>query len=73
MAPLDALLPHIYHERQQEGSMLCAEHALNNLFRAFIFTLKPSASSKLTLSLPLPEGPYVRPRSTPMTHAVPHC
>ncbi|KAF9531669.1 Josephin-domain-containing protein [Crepidotus variabilis] len=30
MAGLESLLPHIYHEKQQAGSMLCAQHALNN-------------------------------------------
>ena len=38
MAPLEVLLPLIYHERQQEGSMLCAQHALNNLFRTSYFS-----------------------------------
>ena len=33
MAGLERLVPHIYHEKQQEGSMLCAQHALNSLFR----------------------------------------
>ena len=32
-ATLEALIPHIYHEKQQEGSMLCAQHALNSLLR----------------------------------------
>ncbi|KAL5484934.1 hypothetical protein ACEPAI_7576 [Sanghuangporus weigelae] len=31
MAGLEALAAIIYHERQQEGSMLCAQHALNSL------------------------------------------
>lgn len=37
MANLDVLIPHIYHEKQQEGSMLCAQHALNSLLRASTF------------------------------------
>ena len=34
MAGLGGLVPYIYHEKQQEGSMLCAQHALNSLLRA---------------------------------------
>lgn len=34
MAGLEDLTAMIYHERQQEGSMLCAQHALNSLLRA---------------------------------------
>ena len=33
MASLEDLAPHLYHEKQQAGSMLCAQHALNNLLR----------------------------------------
>ncbi|EPQ57220.1 Josephin-domain-containing protein [Gloeophyllum trabeum ATCC 11539] len=33
MAGLEPLISLIYHERQQPGSMLCAQHALNNLLR----------------------------------------
>ncbi|KAL1736026.1 Josephin-domain-containing protein [Schizophyllum commune] len=33
MATLDDLVPLIYHEKQQPGSMLCAQHALNALLR----------------------------------------
>lgn len=33
MTTLAQLVPLIYHERQEEGSMLCAQHALNNLLR----------------------------------------
>ncbi|KAL1741267.1 Josephin-domain-containing protein [Schizophyllum fasciatum] len=35
MATLDDLVPLIYHEKQQPGSMLCAQHALNALLREF--------------------------------------
>ncbi|UZJ51797.1 hypothetical protein CBS101457_001117 [Exobasidium rhododendri] len=28
-----SLIPHIHHERQEEGSMLCAQHALNALLQ----------------------------------------
>ncbi|KAI6131662.1 Josephin-domain-containing protein [Pisolithus croceorrhizus] len=38
MAGLDRLLPLIYHEGQQEGSMLCAQHALNSLLQENHFT-----------------------------------
>ncbi|KAF5322556.1 hypothetical protein D9619_001773 [Psilocybe cf. subviscida] len=38
MAGLEPLIPHIYHERQQEGSMLCAQHALNSLLQGPYFT-----------------------------------
>jgi len=33
MAGLENLIYSIYHERQQPGSMLCAQHALNSLLR----------------------------------------
>lgn len=32
-----ALIPHIYHERQEPGSMLCAQHALNALLQGNYF------------------------------------
>ncbi|GAA6003713.1 josephin domain-containing protein [Rhodotorula paludigena] len=32
------LAPHIYHETQEQGSMLCGQHALNNLLQSSIFT-----------------------------------
>ena len=35
MAGLENLIPTIYHEKQQSGSMLCAQHALNSLLRAY--------------------------------------
>ncbi|KAL5524044.1 hypothetical protein ACEPAG_8217 [Sanghuangporus baumii] len=38
MAGLEALTAMIYHERQQEGSMLCAQHALNSLLQGNYFT-----------------------------------
>lgn len=33
MAAIQDLIPYIYHEKQQEGEMLCAQHALNSLLR----------------------------------------
>ncbi|KAI0645966.1 Josephin-domain-containing protein [Trametes meyenii] len=33
MATIDGLIPLIYHEKQQPGSMLCAQHALNSLLQ----------------------------------------
>ncbi|GAA5833237.1 hypothetical protein JCM9279_001464 [Rhodotorula babjevae] len=32
------LVPHIYHETQEAGSMLCGQHALNNLLQSSLFT-----------------------------------
>ncbi|GAA5870782.1 hypothetical protein JCM3774_001676 [Rhodotorula dairenensis] len=32
------LVPHIYHEKQERGSMLCGQHALNNLLQSALFT-----------------------------------
>ncbi|GAA5902581.1 hypothetical protein JCM6882_009322 [Rhodosporidiobolus microsporus] len=32
------LVPHIYHEKQEPGSMLCGQHALNNLLQTSLFT-----------------------------------
>ncbi|KDR75875.1 hypothetical protein GALMADRAFT_248614 [Galerina marginata CBS 339.88] len=38
MAGLERLIPNIYHEKQQSGSMLCAQHALNSLLQGNYFT-----------------------------------
>ncbi|KAG5724194.1 Ataxin-3 [Termitomyces sp. T112] len=38
MAGLENLVSSIYHEKQQSGSMLCAQHALNNLLQGNYFT-----------------------------------
>ncbi|CAA7261606.1 unnamed protein product [Cyclocybe aegerita] len=38
MAGFEPLIPHIYHEKQQAGSMLCAQHALNSLLQGNYFT-----------------------------------
>lgn len=32
---LEELVALVYHEKQQPGSMLCAQHALNSLLRMF--------------------------------------
>ncbi|KAI0682487.1 Josephin-domain-containing protein [Cytidiella melzeri] len=38
MASMDTLIKEIYFEQQQEGSMLCAQHALNSLLQGEYFT-----------------------------------
>ncbi|KAJ8475035.1 hypothetical protein ONZ45_g15743 [Pleurotus djamor] len=38
MAGLEALASLIYHEKQQSGSMLCAQHALNSLLQGNYFS-----------------------------------
>ncbi|KAI0369654.1 Josephin-domain-containing protein [Pilatotrama ljubarskyi] len=38
MATIADLIPLIYHEKQQEGSMLCAQHALNSLLQGPYFS-----------------------------------
>ncbi|KAI0355746.1 Josephin-domain-containing protein [Trametes cingulata] len=38
MATIANVIPLIYHEKQQEGSMLCAQHALNSLLQGPYFT-----------------------------------
>ncbi|KII92471.1 hypothetical protein PLICRDRAFT_134105 [Plicaturopsis crispa FD-325 SS-3] len=38
MSGLERLASTIYHEKQQEGSMLCAQHALNSLLQGNYFT-----------------------------------
>ncbi|KAF8161112.1 Josephin-domain-containing protein [Crassisporium funariophilum] len=38
MAGFQRLIPYIYHEKQQPGSMLCAQHALNSLLQGNYFT-----------------------------------
>ncbi|KAK0461110.1 Josephin-domain-containing protein [Desarmillaria tabescens] len=38
MMSIEDMIPHLYHEKQEDGSLLCAQHALNSLLRASIFT-----------------------------------
>ncbi|KAI0341867.1 Josephin-domain-containing protein [Trametopsis cervina] len=38
MATIDTLIKEIYFEKQEEGSMLCAQHALNSLLQDEYFT-----------------------------------
>lgn len=33
----DSIKPHILHEKQEEGSMLCAQHCLNNVLQGHYF------------------------------------
>jgi len=47
MAGLEGLASAIYHEKQQDGSMLCAQHALNSLLRTSCFI--PESQSAVTL------------------------
>lgn len=47
MAGLEHLIQLIYHEKQQEGSMLCAQHALNSLLRMFPIVILHKAFSLL--------------------------
>ncbi|KZS98696.1 Josephin-domain-containing protein [Sistotremastrum niveocremeum HHB9708] len=49
MAGLESLTSHIYHEQQQAGSMLCAQHALNTLLQGNYFT--PADLSAIAASL----------------------
>ncbi|KZT28995.1 Josephin-domain-containing protein [Neolentinus lepideus HHB14362 ss-1] len=56
MAGLEPLVSLIYHEKQQPGSMLCAQHALNNLLQGNYFTA-PDLSS-IASSLDALEGIY---------------
>ncbi|KAI0266700.1 Josephin-domain-containing protein [Gloeopeniophorella convolvens] len=44
MAGLEVLVTYIYHEKQEPGSMLCAQHALNSLLQGSYFT-PPDLSS----------------------------
>ena len=55
MAGLEGLASMIYHEKQQSGSMLCAQHALNSLLRMFITCALRVASGSLRST----EGNYV--------------
>ena len=59
MAGLERLVPYIYHEKQQEGSMLCAQHALNSLLRTSQFVHLPVLLVTRFLFIFL-EGNYVR-------------
>ncbi|TFK54471.1 Josephin-domain-containing protein [Heliocybe sulcata] len=56
MAGLEPLVSLIYHEKQDPGSMLCAQHALNNLLQGNYFTA-PDLSS-IANSLDALEGSY---------------
>ncbi|KAJ4483393.1 Josephin-domain-containing protein [Lentinula aciculospora] len=56
MAGLENLLPLIYHEKQQPGSMLCAQHALNSLLQGNYFSA--SDLSEIAQNLDDLEGTY---------------
>ncbi|KAJ3899682.1 Josephin-domain-containing protein [Lentinula edodes] len=56
MAGLENLLPLIYHEKQQPGSMLCAQHALNSLLQGNFFSA--SDLSAIAQNLDDLEGTY---------------
>lgn len=56
-ATIEDLIPHIYHEKQQEGSMLCAQHALNSLLRTCSILLPPCLP--LLIFCNAVEGQYV--------------
>ncbi|KAJ3803030.1 Josephin-domain-containing protein [Lentinula aff. detonsa] len=56
MAGLENLLPLIYHEKQQPGSMLCAQHALNSLLQGNYFSA--SDLSEIAHNLDNLEGIY---------------
>jgi hypothetical protein len=58
MAGLEQLVQIIYHERQQEGSNLCAQHALNSLLRMCLITYC-SMLVFIDFCSPFPEGNYV--------------
>ena len=45
MAGLEGLASIIYHEKQQQGSMLCAQHALNSLLRKISELRRPFGST----------------------------
>ena len=51
MNTLAQLVPLIYHERQEERSMLCAQHALNSLLRMPPSTLVSPSQYSLTIDL----------------------
>ncbi|EKM80981.1 hypothetical protein AGABI1DRAFT_119519 [Agaricus bisporus var. burnettii JB137-S8] len=56
MSGLEPLVPLIYHEKQQPGSMLCAQHALNSLLQGPYFT--PTDLSEIALKLDVLEEQY---------------
>jgi hypothetical protein len=39
MATIETLTNAIYHEKQQPGEMLCAQHALNAVLRAYVLLM----------------------------------
>ncbi len=41
MMSVEDMIPHLYHEKQEDGSLLCAQHALNSLLRAAVIFLLP--------------------------------
>ncbi|KAI8993859.1 Josephin-domain-containing protein [Trametes punicea] len=57
MSAIDALVPLIYHEKQQEGSMLCAQHALNSLLQGSYFS--PAELSEIAHRLDDAEHGYL--------------
>ncbi|KZT10685.1 Josephin-domain-containing protein [Laetiporus sulphureus 93-53] len=49
MATIEDLIPLIYHEQQEPGSMLCAQHALNSLLQGNYFTAPDLSTIALSL------------------------
>ncbi|PCH43396.1 Josephin-domain-containing protein [Wolfiporia cocos MD-104 SS10] len=56
MHSIDDVIPHIYHEKQEPGSMLCAQHALNSLLQGSYFT--PPDLSAIAQTLDEQEAGY---------------
>jgi len=63
---MDNLVSHIYHEKQQEGSMLCAQHALNSLLQGNYFSA-PDLSD-IARTLDSVEQSYDQDRETGSTN-----
>lgn len=59
MAGLEGLASIIYHEKQQSGSMLCAQHALNSLLRSLVHPDNHAIGLIDIFFLKFAEGPYV--------------
>ncbi|KAI0330986.1 Josephin-domain-containing protein [Cubamyces sp. BRFM 1775] len=57
MSVIDNIIPLIYHERQQDGSMLCAQHALNSLLQGPYFS--PAELSEIAHRLDEAEHGYL--------------
>ncbi|GAA6062765.1 hypothetical protein JCM10212_006878, partial [Sporobolomyces blumeae] len=53
------LVPYIYHEKQEPGSMMCLQHSINNLLQSELFS--PASLADLARGLDDLEAEHLDP------------